>query len=137
AQLNRRMLDHLLHLAFRDGQAASAEPETDLVLAPELEPAMVQRVLGRYPFRDVPSAYRNLIELSREPVPFLSTPRCRHFLASIAPRLLRELADTPDPDMALLNLERVTASLGARGALWELFSFHPPSLKLSVELCAW
>jgi glutamate-ammonia-ligase adenylyltransferase len=137
AQLNRRMLDHLLHLAFRDGQTETAEPETDLVLAPEPEHAMIQQVLGRYPFRDVPAAYHNLVELSREPVPFLSTPRCRHFLASIAPRLLRELAETPDPDMALLNLERVTASLGARGALWELFSFHPPSLKLSVELCAW
>jgi glutamate-ammonia-ligase adenylyltransferase len=137
AHLNRRMLDHLLHRAFHDEGSAGAEPETDLVLAPELDRATIEQVLGRYPFRDVAAAYRSVIELAREPVPFLSTPRCRHFLASIAPRLLRELSATPDPDMALLNLERVTASLGARGALWELFNFHPPSLKLSVELCAW
>jgi glutamate-ammonia-ligase adenylyltransferase len=135
--LNRRMLDHLLHRAFGDEGKDGAEPETDLVLAPEPDQSTIEQVLGRYPFRDVSAAYRNLIELSREPVPFLSTPRCRHFLASIAPRLLRELSATPDPDMSLLNLERVTASLGARGALWELFSFHPPSLKLGVELCAW
>jgi glutamate-ammonia-ligase adenylyltransferase len=38
--------------------------------------------------------------------------------------------------MALVNLEKVTASLGAKGVLWELFSFNPPSLKLYVELCA-
>ena len=70
-------------------------------------------------------------------MPFLSTRRCRHFLASIAPSLLRALAETPDPDMALVNLEKVTASLGAKAVLWELFSFNPPSLKLYVELCAW
>jgi glutamate-ammonia-ligase adenylyltransferase len=70
-------------------------------------------------------------------VPFLSTRRCRHFLASIAPKLLREVANTPDPDMALVNLEKVSASLGGKGVLWELFSFNEPSLKLYVDLCAW
>ena len=39
--------------------------------------------------------------------------------------------------MALVNLEKVTASLGAKGVLWELFSFNPPSLNLYVDLCAW
>src|SRR6185312_11126144 len=53
------------------------------------------------------------------------------------PGLLRAVADTPDPDLALLNLEKVTASLGAKTVLWELFSFNQPSLKLYVELCAW
>src|SRR5262249_3733511 len=62
---------------------------------------------------------------------------CRQFLASIAPSLLRALAETPDPDMALTNLEKVTATLGAKSVLWELFSFNPPSLKLYVDLCAW
>src|SRR5205085_3548398 len=43
---------------------------------------------------------------------------------------------TPDPDLTLTNLEKVTASLGAKAVLWELFSFNPPSLKLYVDLCA-
>src|SRR5207253_5947046 len=94
-------------------------------------------VLGRYPFRDVQGAYHNLVQLGQESVPFLSTRRCRHFLASIAPSLLRAVAETPDPDMALCNLEKVTQSLGAKTVLWELFSFNPPSLKLYVDLCAW
>jgi glutamate-ammonia-ligase adenylyltransferase len=38
--------------------------------------------------------------------------------------------------MALRNLECVTASLGCKTVLWELFSFNPPSLKLYVDLCA-
>ena len=131
--LNRKILDHLLHGTF-EGEAG--EPESDLILDPNPEPATIQVVLSKYRFRDVVGAYHCLTQLATETVPFLSTRRCRHFLASIAPRLLRAIAETPDPDMALLNLEKVTASLGGKATLWELFSFSEPSLKLYVELCA-
>jgi glutamate-ammonia-ligase adenylyltransferase len=134
--LNHKILEHLLHHAFQ-GQDGRAEPETDLILDPNPDPETIKAVLGRYPFRDVQGAYHNLTLLARESVPFLSTRRCRHFLASIAPRLLRALAETPDPDMALVNLEKVSASLGGKAVLWELFSFNEPSLKLYVDLCAW
>ena len=90
-------------------------------------------VLGRYGVRDVPAAWRNLTRLAQEQ-PFLSTRRCRHFLANIAPQLLRAVASTTDPDVALNNLEQVTASLGGKAVLYELFSFNPPSLKLYVDL---
>jgi glutamate-ammonia-ligase adenylyltransferase len=132
----RRILDHLLHQTFA-GEAGEAEPESDLLLDTNPDPETIRAVLGRYPFRDVQGAYHNLAQLAQETVPFLSTRRCRHFLASIAPALLRAVADTPDPDMALVNLEKVTNSLGAKTVLWELFSFNQPSLKLYVDLCAW
>jgi glutamate-ammonia-ligase adenylyltransferase len=132
----RRILEHLLHQTFA-GEAGAAEPESDLLLDPNPDPETVCQVLGRYPFRDPLAAYQNLVQLANESVPFLSTRRCRHFLASIAPRLLGAVAETPDPDMALVNLEKVTNSLGAKTVLWELFSFNPPSLKLYVDLCAW
>jgi glutamate-ammonia-ligase adenylyltransferase len=74
--------------------------------------------------------------LAREEIEFLSQARCRHFLAAIAPRLLRALSQAPDSDMALTTLEKVSASLGAKALLWELFSLNPPSLRLYVELCA-
>jgi glutamate-ammonia-ligase adenylyltransferase len=135
-RLNRTILDHLLHQTFQ-GEDGQAEPESDLILQPQPDLETIRAVLGRYPFRDLQGAYQNLNLLATESVPFLSTRRCRQFLASIAPRLLRALAETADPDMALVNLEKVTASLGAKGILWELFSFNPPSLKLYVELCAW
>jgi glutamate-ammonia-ligase adenylyltransferase len=134
--LDRRILDHLVHQTF-EGEAGQAEPESDIILDPLPDPETVRGVLERYRFRDVQGAYHNLCQLAHEAVPFLSTRRCRHFLASIAPRLLRALAETPDPDAALVNLENVTASLGAKAVLWELFSFNPPSLKLYVDLCAW
>jgi glutamate-ammonia-ligase adenylyltransferase len=133
-ELNRKMLDHLLHDAF--GQEDQPEPEVDLVLDPDPSPAQIQAVLGKYPFSDVAEAYRNLMALAEEKIPFLSTRRCRHFLAAIAPRLLRAIAHTADPDATLVNLSKVSDSLGGKGVLWELFSFNPPSLSLYVELCA-
>jgi glutamate-ammonia-ligase adenylyltransferase len=133
-QLNRRILDHLLHDAF--GDDAETEPEVDLVLDPDPQPERIATVLARHGFRDVDLAYRNLTALATEKVRFLSTRRCRHFLASIAPRLLAEIALTADPDATLTNLEKVSDSLGGKGVLWELFSFNPPSLRLYVELCA-
>jgi glutamate-ammonia-ligase adenylyltransferase len=133
--LNRKILDHLLHQTFND-QGGQPEPEADLVLDPTPDPERLQAVLGKYHFRDVHGAYQNLLQLATESVPFLSTRRCRHFLANIAARLLQALGETPDPDQALVNLEKVTASLGGKGILWELFSFNRPSLMLYVELCA-
>jgi glutamate-ammonia-ligase adenylyltransferase len=135
--LDRTILNHLLHLAFADSDAPRAgEPEADLILDPDPDDANIRSVLGRYPLRDPIKAFGNLAQLARESVPFLSSRRCRHFLASIAPQLLKAVADTPDADEALTQLERVSASLGAKAVLWELFSQNPPILKLYVEICA-
>ncbi len=134
-RLDRAILDHLLHQTFADADQL-AEPESDLILVQDPDDAAVAATLGRYPFRDPAAAYLNLARLAQEEVPFLSHRRCRHFLASIAPQLLRAVAATPDPDLALTNFERVTASLGGKAVLYELFSFNPPSLQLYVDICA-
>jgi [glutamine synthetase] adenylyltransferase / [glutamine synthetase]-adenylyl-L-tyrosine phosphorylase len=133
-ELNRKILDHLLHDAFSDD--STTRPESDMVLDPEPEPARIAAILDRYHFQDIPQAYANLMELSSEKIRFLSTRRCRHFLAAIAPDLLAAIAKTPDPDFTLVNLSKVSDSLGGKGVLWELFSFNPPTLNLYVELCS-
>ena len=134
ATANRSILNRLLHQSFSSEQAA---PEADLLLDPSPDPRRIQEVLGKYPFKDVQGAYHNLNQLATETTPFLESRRCRQFLANIAPQLLQVIAETPDPDMALVNLEKVSASLGGKAVLWELFSFNTPSLRLYVELCAW
>lgn len=131
---NREILDHLLHNAFPgDG---TAEPEVDLVNDPDPPAERIEEVLGRYPFEDIPAAYDNLMGLATEKIRFLSTRRCRHFLAAIAPRLLAAISQTPEPDTTLVNLSYVSDSLGGKSALWELFSYNRPSLELYVRLCA-
>ncbi|MFW6169867.1 MAG: bifunctional [glutamate--ammonia ligase]-adenylyl-L-tyrosine phosphorylase/[glutamate--ammonia-ligase] adenylyltransferase [Planctomycetota bacterium] len=132
--LNRKILDHLLHDAFVDDPETAVE--TDLVPAPQPDDTAIERCLRQYNFRNIPAAYDNLMSLAREQVSFLSTRRSRHFLASIAPQLLAAISETPDPDATLVNLGKVSDSLGGKGVLWELFSSSPPSLKLYVQLCA-
>ena len=97
------------------------------MLDPDPPEERIAEVLGKYPFRDVKQAYRNLMALAEEKIRFLSTRRCRHFLAAIAPQLLAAIAATADPDSTLVNLGKVSDSLGGKGVLWELFSFNPPS----------
>ncbi len=132
--LNRRILDHLLHNTVGDDEAV--EPERDLVLDPDPEPSQIERVLTPYHFSDRQLAYRNLAQLGMERTLFLSRRRCRHFLAAIAPQLLGEIGTTPDPDATLVTLNQVSDSLGGKGVLWELFSQSPPNLQLYVRLCA-
>lgn len=133
-ELNRKILNHLLHSAFPDAEAMDSE--ADLVLDPDPPMPQISDVLGPYGFRDPLAAYDNLLDLATEKIPFLSTRRCRHFLASIAQRLLTEISRTPDADITLRTLARVSDSLGGKGVLWELFSFNPPTLHLYVRLCA-
>ncbi len=133
-EVNRKILDHLLHDAF--GDDAESEPEVDLVNDPAPSPEAIDRVLAPYQFRDVHAAYENLMSLAEEPIPFLSSRRCRLFLASIATRLLTAIAQTPDPDATLVTLSRVSDSLGGKAALWELLSSNHPTLNLYVTLCA-
>jgi glutamate-ammonia-ligase adenylyltransferase len=133
-EVNRKILDHLLHDAF--GDDADTEREVDLVNDPDPSPETIDGVLSKYPFADRRSAYTNLMSLAEERIPFLSTRRCRMFLASIAPRLLAAIAQTPDPDATLITLSRVSDSLGGKAALWELFSSNHATLNLYVTLCA-
>ncbi|MCS7159145.1 MAG: bifunctional [glutamate--ammonia ligase]-adenylyl-L-tyrosine phosphorylase/[glutamate--ammonia-ligase] adenylyltransferase [Gemmatales bacterium] len=135
-ELNRTILNHLLQQAFQSPEGI-AGPEVDLILDPEPDPDTIRQVLSKYPFRDWQAVYKHLQLLAQEPVPFISSRRCRYFLARIAAPLLEAISEAPDPDMALVNLEKVTASLGAKGVLWELFSYNPPTLRLYVELCSW
>jgi len=110
-ELNRKILDHLLHDAFKDDELS--RPESDLVLDPEPSPDLIREILERYGFRDVHDAYTNLMALATEKIPFLSTRRCRHFLASIAPHLLQAIASTPDPDATLVSLSTLVIPIVA------------------------
>lgn len=140
AGANRNVLNRLMLELFPSTDDAGkdiGEIETDLLLDPDPDDATVRGALARYQFTNVQQAYENITRLAQEEVPFLSSVRCRHFLASILPRLLAAVADAPDPDMALTNLEQVTRSLGAKGVLWESFSVNPPLLSLYVNVCSW
>ncbi len=110
--------------------------ESDLILDPEPSPQGIEATLAPFKFSDARAAYQRLQEMAIESIPFLSTRRCRHFLANIAPRLLQAIAATPSPDATLNALADVSHSLGGKAGLWELMNAYPAALKLCVRLCA-
>lgn len=134
-RLNSRILNHLLSETFTS-ESGEVAPETDLVFEQSPSLAEIERLLSPYRFQDVRSAYKDLIALGQEQVSFLSSRRCRHFLAAIAPRLLQALSLTPMPDASLSTLRRVTDSLGGKAVLWELFQSNPAAMSLCIRLCA-
>lgn len=116
--------------------AAEMPLETELLLDPAPDPAIAERMLRSHGMTDPATALRDLQRLADEPVPYLSSRRCRHHLAAIAPRLLAEVGATPAPDETLKTLAEVSDSLGGKATLWELMGSSPAAMSLFVRLCA-
>ena len=95
-----------------------------LTSAPRDRKALAE--LKRLGFADPRAALANLHALTPE-------PRDAERLAPLLPRLLQALAEAPDPDMALNNLERLAAQ-GDRVALFRLLGSHPGALHLIARL---
>ena len=89
-----------------------------------------RRALGelkRRGFANPAGALQNLHSLA-------PTPRDAEVLAPVVLRLVTELAASPDPDMALNNLERLAAQ-GDRAAFLTILVSHPGAIPLLARLC--
>lgn len=149
-EVDRKIINHLLvqDIAARPVSSPDAaqetpgsfndtvEIETELILDPDPDLNAYRKVLQGHGFQDVERAIDHLSALSHETVSFLSPRRCRHFFASVAPGLLREIARTPAPDKTLVRMVEVTDSIGAKATLWELLGTNPATLNLMVRLCS-
>ena len=131
---NRSIIRHLLQDASKGSEPVPIE--TELLLDPAPEDSIVRKTMSMHGMVDPAMAMSDLQRLADEPVPFLSSRRCRHYLANIAPQLLSEIGRTPDPHATLSTLVEVTDSLGGKAVLWELFQATPPAMHLVVRLCA-
>ena len=141
--VNNQILNHLLHDAFPDQETIESATgidlsfnAVDLVLLPNVDEQKIDELLSQYEFKNRSEAARLIESLAKETSRFLSSRRCRHFLASIITGLLEEVAQTPDPDATLVSLTNIVDAIGGKGALWELFNFNPASMVLFVRLCA-
>jgi len=83
-------------------------------------------LLKRLGFADPRAALANLHALTPDPVD-------AELLDPLLPRLLKEMSEAPDPDMALNNLERLAAQ-GERAALFRLLGSHPGAVHLVAKL---
>ncbi len=132
--VNRKIINHLIIDAPHEVDVVP--DETELMLDPEPDAEQVTAILSRHGFAQPMRAMDDLVALSTESTPYLSPRRCRHFFSLIAPTLLSEISQTPNPHATLATLVRVTDSIGAKSMLWELFGSNRPTMRLMVRLCA-
>ncbi|MBI5043248.1 MAG: hypothetical protein HZC10_05345, partial [Nitrospirae bacterium] len=76
----------------------------DLLLAPELSSKEIENIFKRYGFEDAVKADKNLQAIVKEPY-------VRKLLSEVIELLFNMFKDSPDPDMALNNLERFCSAV--------------------------
>ncbi|MEI7858119.1 MAG: hypothetical protein WCH85_11560, partial [Methanomicrobiales archaeon] len=109
-------------------------PEVLFFLDPKADSDLVKDMLAERHFTDPDRAYENLVSLRRGPEKGNLTERSRRILEKIAPLLLQEIFESPDPDMALANLERFLSVVATRSSYYALLAENRDTIKLLVSL---
>ena len=129
----RSILESLFHTLFR-GYGDESSGEVHIVLAFEPEPEVIDRVFGRYAFRDPRKAYQLLRRLAFPRQTGLRSPRARHYLAALFPVLLDAIRSTPDPDQAALMFVQCVETLGAPAVFYQQLTERPETCRIFVDL---
>jgi glutamate-ammonia-ligase adenylyltransferase len=108
-------------------------PEIGVLLDPDAPPDRVDAALAELGFRDVEQAASNLEYARRKPASPLSNA-ATGAAARVAPELLREISQSPDPDQALGFVVDLIGKRGSWSAVWRLFDDNRPVLRLVVSL---
>jgi len=118
----RRVQAHYALLFERGGDAVAADGS--LAFGPiEAEPATLTALTG-LGFREPVRAYGIVRDWHLGRHPALRGGRARSILAEFLPGLLRALGGTPEPDAALLTLDRAFSRMPAAGELLAILRSH-------------
>ena len=85
-------------------------------------------------FADEKVAARSLSDLLKPTSSSHIAPRTKQVFGKLRPNLLRQIAQTADPDAALNQFVRFVEAYGLRGLLFELLATNPRLLELVVKL---
>lgn len=94
----------------------------------------MKAALGEYGFADVRAAAANLRLLAFGPGHVHLPGRRRRAFLRIAPTLLDKVSGSPDPDMALRNLERFASASGDRVGFLKMLSDSPLAVQALARL---
>ncbi len=114
----------------------TARPEVSLIFDPEADPDLVKDLLEEKGFTNPDAAYVSLRTLHGDQPERRLTERGRRYLEQLAPLLLSELLDSPNPDQALNNLEAFLNRLHSRTSFFALLAENPEIVKLLISLFA-
>ncbi len=111
-------------------------PEVAFLFDPKADIDLVKDLLEEKGFKNPDAAFETLLQLRDGPPHAHLTRRSRRQLDRIAPLLMQEVLDSPEPEMALLNLERFmnTAVRRARGTFYALLAENRETITVLVSL---
>lgn len=111
--------------------------EVVFLFDPAADPDLCKDILAEKGFRNPEAAFDSLMVIRDGGAGGHLTERARRLLDRIAPLMLQEVLGTPDPTMALNNLELFLAVCRrARGTFYALLAENPEIIKLIVSLFA-
>lgn len=109
-------------------------PEVLLFLDAKADPDLIKDMLAERHFEDVERAYENLVLLRHGPAKANLAERSRRMLEKITPLLIQDVFASPDPDMALTNLERFMTAIASRSSWYALLAENRATITLLVSL---
>jgi len=111
-----------------------ARPEVNFIFDSESDPELVKDLLEEKGFSNPDGAYESLKMLRGGDPHKRLTRRGRRLLDRLAPLLMGELLDSPNPDQALNNLETFIRSIRARTSFFALLVENSGIVKLLIAL---
>ena len=111
-----------------------ARPEADFIFDPESDPDLVKDLLEEKGFTNPDAAYDSLLLLRDGEPDKRLTRRGRRCLEQLAPLLMGELLDSPNPDQALNNLGSFLRAIRASSPFFSLLVENPAIVKLLIAL---
>ena len=109
-------------------------PEVYLFFDPKANPDLIKDMLAERRFEHPDAAYENLLVLRDGPPKPNFTERGSRTLGKIAPLFLQEVFASPDPDLALANLERFLCTIRTRSSFYALLAENRDVLQLLTSM---
>jgi [glutamine synthetase] adenylyltransferase / [glutamine synthetase]-adenylyl-L-tyrosine phosphorylase len=109
-------------------------PEVYFFFDPKADPDLIKDMLEERRIENPEVAYENLLVLRDGPPRQNLTERGRRNLEKIAPLFLQEVFASPDPDLALANLERFLNGIRTRSSFYALLAENRDILKLLASI---
>ncbi len=122
----------LFHSAAAEEQAV--RPEVHVIFDRAADPDLVKDILEEKGFSNPDAAFASLQYLRDGDPHKRLTRRGRRSLEKLAPLLMNELLESPNPDQALNNLESFLNVIRARDSFFALLIENPATVKLLIAL---
>jgi glutamate-ammonia-ligase adenylyltransferase len=113
---------------------SEVRPEIAHLFDPETDPDYIKDLLEGWGFSNPDAAYDSLQVLKGATPNRQLTRQARHHMERIAPLMMQEVIDSPEPEMTLSNVERFLSVLRARGTYFALLAENHKTMKLLITL---